>query len=206
MCVKSEGLERLRRGTAAYDAAAARIATEGPSPDVESELRGSLVTLRSAMNWLEGSNEFEVAHQQLDEAGRTARTVFPNGCNLVHEGSAYFQACPVALAHTRVGLSPGYVVREAVCSVCSQDPEDCSHVKGRTYDGEVCYRIIKRVDVLEVSLVSRPAQPDARIHRISIPSDDLRDSLGDAFTPGVPIRCDRCTTPCDGVRRPFDAT
>jgi hypothetical protein len=112
----------------------------------------------------------------------------------------------VSLAHNRVGFSPGYIVRAAECSICHLDPEDCGHIAGRTYDGEVCHRILTQLDLLEVSLVGRPAQPDARIERIGVGDAELRERLGPRFRRGIPVTCDRCLTPCDGVRRPFEGS
>ncbi len=204
MSVTSEGLDRLKTGGLAYGHALRLIELEGPSPQAESILRSAFEPLRSAMNWLEDTSHFETAHQRLDGAGQLAREIFPHGCHLTQENLSYYQQCPVALAHNRVGMSPGYVVREAECSICRQDPEDCPHIKGRVYDGQTCHRIIKQLDVLEVSFVGRPAQPDARIHRISVGRAELEAGLGEAFTPGVVVTCDRCLKPCRGVARPFE--
>jgi hypothetical protein len=196
----------LNQGSREYGRAARVIDISGPARDIKPILRQSLRTLRSAMNWLEDTPHFELAHQRPDAAGRLARETFPDGCNLTFENGTYFQECPAALAHNRVGMSIGYLVREAACSICSEDPEDCSHIKGRMYDGERCFRIIKKLDLLEVSLVGRPAQPDARIEKMSIETSRLRAGLGEAFEPGIGVTCDRCLSSCKGVARPFEET
>lgn len=201
----SEGLRLLAEGSRLLGKASVAVAAEGPSPAVERDLRKSLGVLRSAMNWLEDSPEFEVAHQRIDAAGKLAREHFSLGCGLSFEDGEYFQECPVALAHNRVGLSMGYIVREAECSICQQDPEDCDHITGHFYGDERCIRIIKQLDLLEVSLVGRPAQPDARITRMSIPLSDIRAKLGNRVVGGTRIICDRCLTSCSGVRRPFES-
>ncbi|GAA1871013.1 hypothetical protein GCM10009836_59640 [Pseudonocardia ailaonensis] len=162
-------------------------------------------TLRSAMNHLEDTATFEDAHTELDRAGRLARQKFAEGCHLdLDEDLTYHQSCPVALAHNRVGLSPGMIVRESQCSICESDPEDCIHITGRTYDGERCVRIIKEADILEVSFVARPNQPDARINRVSVDIGRLKRGLGSDFHPGVPVLCDNCLTPCGGVYDGFN--
>lgn len=206
MSATARGLELLKQGSREFGRAARVIDISGPTHDIEPVLRHSLQTLRSAMNWLEDTPHFRRAHQRLDAAGRLARETFPDGCNLTFENGTYFQECPAALAHTRVGMSIGYLVREAACSICSEDPEDCTHIKGRMYDDERCCRIIKRLDLLEISLVARPAQPDARIERISIETSRLRAGLGDDFRPGIAVTCDRCLSSCKGVARPFEET
>lgn len=178
--------------------------SEGQSAAASEAINAAVRTLRSAMNWLEDTDEFEAAHQKLDQAGSFRRAHFPALCILSLSEQGYAVTCPVSLAHNRVGLSPGYIVRSAECSICGLDPEDCAHIVGRTYAGEVCYRIITQADVLEISLVGRPAQPDARIESIGLRDAELREQLGPAFRRGMPVRCDRCLTPCDGVERPFE--
>lgn len=165
-----------------------------------SERRGreAAASFRSAMNWLEDTEHFESAHSQLDKVGRFLRSEF--GCQFVFENDTYFQTCPVALAHNRVGLSPGFIVEEAECSICGEDPRACPHIRGREYNGVRCIRIIKKVrELLEVSLVARPAQPDARIQRVSVSTKELQQRLGPRFRPGMPVNCDRCLSDCDGV-------
>jgi hypothetical protein len=174
------------------------------SQELHEELRNALRVLRSAVDWLEGTMHFDTAHLALDWAGELARTEYAEGCALEYENGSYFVVCPVALAHNRIGMSPGMLVREAECSICGRDPDLCEHIKGRVYDGETCVRIVKQVDLLEVSFVARPAQPDARIMRVSVPRAELAERFGQGFQPGVQINCDRCLSPCDGVRYPSD--
>lgn len=189
------GLARLREGRRQLRSSRKRAA-EG-DPGAESKARAALATLRSAMDWLEDTERFEEAHRELDRASRWVRRRF--GCELHWTGQRYEQRCPVALAHTRVGMSIGYVVREAECSVCGADPDLCPHVTGRVYGGRPCFRVIKRADLLEVSLVPRPEHPDARITAVSVPLADLREQLGERFVPGMRVSCDRCLRPCAGV-------
>lgn len=201
----ANGLAKLRAGQEAYEQAArACVAPDGPTEEDNNKLRGALATLRSALNWLEDTENFEVAHDALDKAGKLARTVFPQGCALPYRDGGYFMECPVALAHNRVGMSAGFVARAVECSICGRDPDECPHITGRIYDGERCVRTITEADVLEVSLVARPAQPDARIMSMSVDMSDLRESLGEEFVPGIPVTCDRCLSPCNGVARPFE--
>jgi hypothetical protein len=168
-----------------------------PRPSVEQRARGALATLRRAMDWLEDSPGFDEAHRVLDLAGEYVRRTF--GCELHWDGSAYHQRCPVALAHVRVGMSVAYVARERHCSICRSDPDGCPHIRGRVYDGQLCVSVVTRADLIEVSLVSRPVDLDARIESMSVPNDTLRAELGAAFKPGVPISCDRCLGRCTGV-------
>jgi hypothetical protein len=195
--VVETGLAKLANGRRSLGQARYLLLAQDPTAS-EIRARGAAVTLRSAMDWLEDTEHFEEAHGLLDAVGRFLRTEF--GCHFEFADGAYWQTCPVALAHNRVGLSPGFVVDEAQCSICLQDPRTCEHIRGRTYDGERCVRIITKVrEILEVSFVARPAQPDARIQRVSVSTKELSESLGDAFRPGVTLNCDRCLSGCDGV-------
>ncbi|MGQ0804992.1 MAG: hypothetical protein ACT4PI_14170 [Actinomycetota bacterium] len=226
------GEGRLRRGQQAMARARLQLFL-GNAHEAESVARRALADFAGAMNWLEDTPEFEVAHHRLDEAGRWVREMF--GCWLEREDTTYARTCPADLAHNRIGLSPGMrnLVRE--CSVCGLDPRLCRHVTGKAYnaprrligdrcnlcglatcqhvDGEVgpvfCYHLITEVGTLdEVSLVSRPAQPMARLSRVTVPLADLTAELGPrGWVRGMDVSCDRCLTACHGVRevKPSDA-
>jgi hypothetical protein len=201
----AEGLAKLRAGREAYEEVARNCSSPGgPTEEDHKKLRAALATLRSAMNWLEDTEHFDAAHDALDKAGSLARMRFPDGCALPYRDGSYFMECPVALAHNRVGMSIGFVARAIECSICGRDPDECPHITGRMYDGERCIRVITELDLLEVSLVGRPREPDARIMSMSVDMSDLRESLGDEFTPGDPVTCDRCLSSCGGVVRPFE--
>jgi hypothetical protein len=193
--VTERGLARLTQ--AEHQLAEAMELAEADPASSEAKARGALAQFRSAMNWLEDSEHFDRAHARLDDAGAFVRRTF--GCQLHQETTRYEQRCAVALAHHRVGLSPALIIRESECSICGSDPAACSHVTGRTYDGQFCARRIKRADVLEISLVSRPAQPDARIIARRVGHAELRQALGPRWQPGIPVSCDRCLRPCGGI-------
>lgn len=189
------GLSLLREGKVGIREA--RRLLRSNRKQAERTARHALETLRSAMNWLEDTRHFERAHEALDRSGGFVRRTF--GCSLHQKGTNYFQTCPVALAHNRVGMSPAMVVRQAECSICGGDPEVCPHIAGRSYDGERCHRVIKDAEITEVSLVTRPRQPDARITKTSIDIRDLERTLPAQWRPGMPVNCDLCLSPCDGV-------
>ncbi len=224
--MKEQGEHHLREGQSLM--ARARLQSMlGEVASAEELARGALKEFWAAMNWLEGTPEFEVAHYRLDEAGRWIRQTF--GCRLTREGMDYSRTCPADLAHIRAGMSPGMknVIRE--CTVCGQDPRSptCRHILGRTYpatrrvvggrcnlcnaaacghhDGErgdvYCSHWITSAEIDEISLVPRPAQPMARIYRVSVPTTELVATLGPrGWMPGMDVSCDRCLTACHGVR------
>jgi hypothetical protein len=198
----------------------------------EATARAALADFAGAMNWLEDTPGFDVAHLRLDEAGRWIRETF--GCWLTRDGADYSRTCPADLAHLRVGNSPGMKDVVRVCSVCGQDPRSptCRHIKGRAYpttrrligddcnlcgrsgcdhkDGDPgvadCWHLIVEVDLIEVSLVPRPAQPMARISEIDVDGELLEALLGPrGWKPGMDVSCDKCLRPCHGVRE-YDPT
>jgi hypothetical protein len=71
--------------------------------------------------------------------------------------------------------------RTVECSICSRDPDECPHITGRSYDGKCCIRMITDLDLIDVSLVARPKQPDARTCRIEQSSTVIRGELREGF-------------------------
>jgi hypothetical protein len=75
-------------------------------------------------------------------------------------------------------LSPGMIIERSTCSICGRDYEECDHIVGEAYMGEVCVRIIEEVkELTEVSLVTEAANKRARIIRISDEEGILRDVM-----------------------------
>lgn len=61
-------------------------------------------------------------------------------------------------------VSVGCAMASAVCSVCGSEYGTCGHVKGESYEGEVCAVILKEpVDAYEFSFVAVPAQREAGV-------------------------------------------
>lgn len=200
-----EGRQRLRAGCKKYGRVVRLLSVEGGNEDLHRLLRDSLRDFRGAMNYLEDADpeQFERAHHLLDEAGRLARNHFSHGCVLSYHNSQYFQECPVALAHNRIGLSIGAKIKSMHCSICHGDPEDCEHIAGAVYDGERCSHVISDGEISEISIVGKPAHPDARLSSISISNSELDNYFGTQFTPGVPVTCDRCQSNCEGIYWPY---
>jgi hypothetical protein len=192
----------------------------------ERNARVALERFASALNWAEDGPSEREAHERMDAAGRWVRTTF--GCLLHQEDNLYFQTCPVALGHNRIGMSVGGQAKR-ICSLCGLDLSECDHMRGRayivlggrddlgwcrvctSYDGcdhqpDQTYRanlvaMVTEMTVEEVSFVGKPAHPDARFAKISMSNAELQDHLGDAWSPGIPVNCDRCLTPCGGLIR-----
>lgn len=61
----------------------------------------------------------------------------------------------------KVFFSPGFVIKEARCSICDQPFRlrgGCGHQVGEVYGGHMCVRNIASADMLEISLVNHPVQ------------------------------------------------
>ena len=61
-------------------------------------------------------------------------------------------------------VSVGCAMGRCICSVCGSEYGSCGHLKGESYDGEVCCAILQEpVDAYEFSFVAVPAQRDAGV-------------------------------------------
>ncbi len=224
-----DGLTRLTQ--ARSGAFSARTALAADDDSAERHARRALVQYRAAMDRLEDLPEFEVAHEEMDILGRLCRETWPDGCRFQPIGNDFAQDCPVAHAHTRIGLSPA-TLGNAICSVCGVDVTTCPHRPGETvkavvaarvgngwcniggvtdcsvhevgltYDAEVRIVVTHIHKIEGISLVPRPAQPDARIQRVTIPRADFERALGHPLPTGVAPRCDRCLSECGGLTHP----
>lgn len=84
------------------------------------------------------------------------------------------------------------------CNLCGA--KACEHKDGDP--GEVvCSHWIVSADLQEVSLVPRPAQPMARIHKVGVRRETLEAVLGpQGWETGMEASCDKCLAACRGVR------
>ena len=63
-------------------------------------------------------------------------------------------------------VSVGCAMGRSVCSVCGSEYGTCGHVKGETYEGQVCCAILQEpVDAYEFSFVAVPAQREAGVQK-----------------------------------------
>lgn len=193
--------------------------------EAEATARRMLQVAASAFWNAEDSEYEDDTHHELDKYGRWVRENFV--CQLTFEDGAYYQRCPVAIAHLKVGMSIGFTAQR-ICSICGDDISECPHRSDTLYEvsggigphglcrvcgGSNCNehmpdqtysvpptRIIMEIDNLhEISLVRKPAQPDARLASIPVGVESLRASLGPSFRPGIRVKCDRCLGRCGGI-------
>lgn len=185
--------------------------------------RAALDRVVRAFWWAEEMPEEEAVHELMHDLGRWVRETF--GCTIVAKDGVYEETCPVSLAHRRMGMSVGFTAQR-LCTLCGEDISECPHLPGTAYlvpggigpagccavclseictehDLEQTYRVsavarIVDMDLEEISLVSRPRNPEARFISISMSNDDLRDLLGPGFVVGMPLSCDKCLSGCWG--------
>lgn len=67
----------------------------------------------------------------------------------------------------QVFFSPGYEIEEAKCSICGKNYEECEHIVGKAYMGKMCYRVITKCKLKEISVVASPANKRARVLKVT---------------------------------------
>ena len=84
------------------------------------------------------------------------------------------------------------------CRVCERT--ECGHRSDTLYRASVVAVVTENsnANLREVSLVRKPAQPEARLTSIPIDMRELADHFGSNFLPGVPLSCDQCLGDCIG--------
>jgi hypothetical protein len=58
--------------------------------------------------------------------------------------------------------SAGYLIKKTKCTICELEYQDCNHLKGKFYNGELCVQEIHEAELEEVSLVENPASKLSR--------------------------------------------
>lgn len=220
----TEGMKRLRKARSfAFSASRALAAGD---PTAEGFARSALDQFASAMNWMEGAAEFDLAHTELHEVGLMCYEHFGEGCRFAEVGPDFEQRCPAALVHSRFGFSPS-MTGNAICSICDVDVSECPHRPGATYkvtaavhasgrcnicaeqrcrehtpgeayDAQVRITVTEVDHIEEISIVAKPRQPDARLRGVRIPRADFEAKLGHLIPVGAPLNCDRCAGECSG--------
>lgn len=59
--------------------------------------------------------------------------------------------------------SVGGIIKKARCSICQDDYDECDHMKGKIYKGELCIKEIHEMELEEVSIVENPASKMNRV-------------------------------------------
>jgi hypothetical protein len=219
---QAQGLDKLRE--ARHAMTSARFALAANDSSAEAHLLAAAEGYWSAMNWLEGAEGFDTAHEEIHEVGRTIRANYAGSmCKLgPRDDGSFSHRCPVFLCHKRFGMSIG-ATSDSICSICYTDASECPHIPGESYEVvssndpwcNVCGKtkcsthevgtrydteagmVVTNAVLHEVSIVARPAMPDARIREIPIDADAVEAAIGH-LPPHAYLKCDKCLDPCQG--------
>jgi hypothetical protein len=77
-------------------------------------------------------------------------------------------------------ISPGFKVGYYTCSICDHKVRPrsrCEHKKGKVYNGEVCLHVVHDIEMLEISIVTKPVQKYSVMHDDSTLDFTLLNSL-----------------------------
>jgi hypothetical protein len=77
------------------------------------------------------------------------------------------QALERLLFPPQLFTSIGGTAKMRECSICGADYDDCDHVKGHAYLGQLCHTVIREMRLEEVSVVEDPANKRCRITHFS---------------------------------------
>lgn len=69
--------------------------------------------------------------------------------------------------------SAGYLIKKTKCSICGLEYEDCNHLKGKFYSGELCVREIHEAELEEVSVVENPASKLCRTLSVTVDGKEV---------------------------------
>lgn len=115
---------------------------------------------RSAWNDLERC-EIDVASIERNSVS----TFFINSrCHFIKEQVTKWQS----LYPYHLFFSPGFKVGYYTCGICNhkiRPRSRCSHIKGEIYNGELCVHIAHDMEIVEISLVTKPVQKYSVAHK-----------------------------------------
>ena len=72
--------------------------------------------------------------------------------------------------------SLGLIVENQKCSICHKEYEDCEHIKGKLYMGEICRFVIEKAEINHIAIVKNPADKKCRITRFK-DGENYRSSM-----------------------------
>ena len=192
---------------------------EAAAPHVR---RAELLAVES-LNYLEDTSQADECHELVHRTASLRAALV--GCPMRLAEAHLWLDCPGRIAHMRMGASAG-LTTSFVCSVCREPIEDCDHLPGLSYsvsmvrDGKgscsICHEsacghevgtvyelpaTAMATDVIahEVSMVSRPRYPLARIRRFGLPLEPGTEMYRAAES-GV-VHCSGCMEPCRGLQQ-----
>lgn len=196
---------------------------------IEAHISRSVSAAIAAFNYLEDRPLRDEAHKAIHRAAFVKRGLF--GCPIVLRDGEYWTDCPIKISHLRIGVSAG-LVSDFECCICNSLAEDCDHQMGQAYpkraerdaegrctlcaavdcghaEGELfpveAYATARNANATEVTLVSRPRYPLARITEVTV---DLGSTGNDPRVRQAAehgnLNCDADLGPCNGFNEMRD--
>lgn len=193
--------------------------------EAERVARDALSGAVRAFNLLEDLPEADDAHRLIHELGMFVSRHF--GCRIMLQDGFWDWRCPSTIAHLRFGQSAGFTAKR-ICSICRAGimTDRCPHMPNQLYkvtveNADHCpcgsdsctdhqagtvievspTAIITEAEMEEVSWVSRPRDPLARIEAIAYTSDQISSLMGGAKIPRQvrELECFHCRQACTGL-------
>jgi hypothetical protein len=169
--------------------------------EAEQKGREALALGASAFYWLDGTELGEVTHQELHEwAASSVRASDANCTSPAHPTSkdvpSLSHTSGLALALGSRGTVSARSAAKMYPSVC-MSPDCSEHSSDHVYPTRAG-TIVTEGAPHEVSIVPKPAHPDARLTAIPIYSAELVEYLGPKFRIGMPVICSQCLGDCAG--------
>lgn len=224
----SSTIQGYRTNANQHFASAAKEAKARRTRQADLHAREAIKAIVRAFWWAEDTAAEEAQHKLMHRIGRWTRRNL--GCHVHFNGKSYEHVCPIRVAHKRMGLSIGYVTNP-ICSICGEELSECPHIRGRSYwvrggtgphgycpvcmstgacghRSDRLYRasvvsIVTEGEIREVSWVDRPGVPEARVLSLPIDTQRLLEHLPPQFRVGMPVNCDFCLMPCEGIEDPL---
>lgn len=72
-----------------------------------------------------------------------------------------------------VFASAGYLIKKTRCTICGLEYEECDHMKGKFYNGELCVCEIHEAELEEASMVENPANKMCRVISTTIDGKEV---------------------------------
>jgi hypothetical protein len=79
----------------------------------------------------------------------------------------WLQAIEATVFPPQAFLSVGGTVHRRECSICGHEYDECGHIRGRAYLGQLCHTVIREIAPDEVSIVDNPANKHCRVTHFS---------------------------------------
>lgn len=110
------------------------------------------------------STENQVARIFETQVVREKGTSYIKAWAYIRRGGANDEIIADIEAGIKKEVSVGCAMGRAVCSVCGSEYGTCGHLKGESYEGQVCCAILQEpMDAYEFSFVAVPAQREAGV-------------------------------------------